>query len=78
MHYPNTAENLKAEFAELHAKLGHETEWALLTYGLASADLNFAASVLSAGKLRACVHYCPQVDNGNGLVPTFADGDTVP
>ncbi|TBU34644.1 NTF2-like protein [Dichomitus squalens] len=78
VHYPSTAESLAAGLAEVHGKIGYETQWALVTYGLESADLSFAKSVLSTGKLKAFAHYCPQIDDGSGLILDFADSTTIP
>ena len=49
-----------------------------MTYGLESTDLSFAGELLSAGQLKACAHYCPQIEDGKGLVHEFADGSAVP
>ena len=76
--YPAPAEALQSSFADTNAKLGNESEWALLTYGLESADLSFADSLLGSGKLKACAHYCPQVEAGTGLVHIRGDGSAVP
>lgn len=78
VHYPNTAEGLNAGFTEAGTRLGTETEWALLTYGLESVDLTVASVILSTGKLKACVHFCPRVEDGKGLVYHRFDGTTVP
>ncbi|KAI1793825.1 NTF2-like protein [Ganoderma leucocontextum] len=78
VHYPNTTDRLNAGFAEASTKLGTETEWALLTYGIESTDLTVAGAILSVGKLKACVHFCPRVENGKGLIYNHADGTTVP
>ena len=76
--YPAPAEALQASFADARNRLEGGTEWALLTYGLESADLGFAAQLLGAGTLKACAHYCPQAEFGEKLVHERADGSAVP
>ena len=76
--YPAPAEVLQSSFADASARLGNETEWALLTYGLESADLSFAGPLLGSGKLKACAHYCPQVETGTRFVYVRGDGSAVP
>lgn len=78
VHYPNTRDRLAAGFAEARTILGTETEWALLTYGFESTDLGVTDDIVTAGKIKACVHFCPQVGNDKGLIYHQADGTTVP
>ncbi|KAM5530610.1 hypothetical protein V8D89_015728 [Ganoderma adspersum] len=78
VHYPNAMESLAAGFTEAGTKLRTETEWALLTYGLESTDLAVTNIIVTAGKIKACVHFCPRVENGKGLIYNHADGTTVP
>ena len=76
--YPAGPDTLQASFADACARLGDDCEWGLLTYGLEGVDLSFAASLLAAGTLKACAHYCPQAEAGAGLVPERVDGSAVP
>ena len=76
--YPAPADALKSTVTDAHEKLEADTEWALVTYGLDSTDMTFAGELLSAGQLKACAHYCPQIEDGKGLVHEFASGTTLP
>ncbi|PIL31688.1 hypothetical protein GSI_06391 [Ganoderma sinense ZZ0214-1] len=76
--YPTSTECLAAGFAEARTTLGTDTEWALLTYGLQSTDLTVAGAIVTSGKLKACVHFCPQVENGKGLIYEDVCATTIP
>ncbi|KAI0756737.1 hypothetical protein C8Q80DRAFT_1264759 [Daedaleopsis nitida] len=76
--YPTPVDTLRSSFVDVRAKLGDETEWALVTYGLEGADLVFARELLESAKLKALAHYCPQIDDGTGLVYSLADGTIIP
>ncbi|KAI0801001.1 hypothetical protein C8Q74DRAFT_459901 [Fomes fomentarius] len=76
--YPDPADALQSGLADISARLGSDTEWALLTYGLESKTLAFASHLLGTAKLKALAHYCPQIENGSKLVHELADGSVVP
>ena len=76
--YPSPADLLQSNIADARGKLGPDTEWALLTYGLESGNLAFASQLVGTAKLKAIAHYCPQIEDGKGLVHEFADGSAVP
>ncbi|RPD64835.1 NTF2-like protein [Lentinus tigrinus ALCF2SS1-6] len=78
--YPSQADALQNSFSDIRgsARLENDTEWALVTFGLESADLAFAGDLLSSGKLKACAHYCPQIEDGKGLVHELTTGTTLP
>ncbi len=76
--YPDPADALQSGLADISARLGSDTEWALLTYGLESETLGFASHLLGTAKLKALAHYCPQIENGSRLVHELADGTVVP
>ena len=76
--YPVAADALQSTVADAHGKLEADTEWALVTYGLDSTDMAFAGELLSVGQLKACAHYCPQIEDGKGLVHELASGTTLP
>ncbi len=76
--YPSQADALQSSFSGARTRLASDTEWALVTYGLESADLTFAGELLSAGHLKACAHFCPQIEDGKGLIHELGDGTTLP
>ncbi len=77
--YPSqAADALQSSFSDARTRLENDTEWALVTYGLESADLTFAGELLSAAQLKACAHFCPQLEDGKGLIHELGDGTTLP
>ena len=77
--YPD-AENgdLVRNLAEAQIELPQEREWALVTYGLKPEDTTSLAPLFSSATPRACVHYCPAIEDGHGLVHEATDGTVVP
>ncbi|KAI0332005.1 hypothetical protein GY45DRAFT_1300045 [Cubamyces sp. BRFM 1775] len=77
--YPD-AENgdLVRNLAEAQAELLQGSEWALVTYGLKPEDISSLTALFSSTTPRACVHYCPTIEDGHGLVHEAVDGAVIP
>ncbi len=41
-------------------------------------DLTVVTAIVTVGKLKACVHFCPRLENAKGLIYNHADGAAVP
>ncbi|OCH94761.1 NTF2-like protein [Obba rivulosa] len=44
------------------------TDWGLITYGLRETDLRYVAELFAAPGLKACVHYCAQLEQAQSLI----------
>ena len=77
--YPD-AENgdLVRNLAEAQAELQQECDWALVTYGLKPEDISSLTPLLSSATPRACVHYCPTIEDGHGLLHEAVNGAVIP
>lgn len=77
--YPRPdADQLRAGLREARMKLDDQRDWALLTYGFQQDDVPRVSDLSSAPNLKACIHFCPLVENGAPIVLLSASGERVP
>ncbi|KAI0660349.1 NTF2-like protein [Cubamyces menziesii] len=77
--YPDSENgDLVRNLAEAQAELQRECDWALVTYGLKPEDISSLTPLLSSATPRACVHYCPTIEDGHGLLHEAVDGAVIP
>ncbi|TCD67089.1 hypothetical protein EIP91_000552 [Steccherinum ochraceum] len=73
IQYPG--HDVAKELGDVQKKLS--SDWALVTYGLQSGDLA-PLSTTVPHNLKACIHFCPAVENAEELLFRYSDNHHVP
>ncbi|CAL1695234.1 unnamed protein product [Somion occarium] len=65
----------------LHVLAEHDTDWGLIAYGLQSGDLPSIVAALSPKALqdlKACIHFCPNLVDGQEALLRYTSGLYIP
>ncbi|OBZ79432.1 hypothetical protein A0H81_00821 [Grifola frondosa] len=78
VEYPSpSAESLQEDIRKATQLLSGRN-LAIITYGMLADSMAFASQLLEIPRLKACVHFCPLIENGEKLVPKNGDGEYIP
>lgn len=76
VNYPTPSKaDLVEELREVQTRF--KVDWALVTYGLQSGDLVMLGLTVPSN-LRACIHFCPAIENAQELILRYSSKRHVP
>ncbi|KAI8980744.1 NTF2-like protein [Trametes punicea] len=67
-HPSEVGDDLRESLVDAQRELQNAEGWALLTYGISPGDVSAVIEFISTVKPQACIHYCPAIESGEGLV----------